>query len=131
VLPFRTLSLALTAALGFVPLMPPEHAHETETDGHRQIVLHQHSEPHAIGHLPAEHGPGRAFDHPDEPILTLSAVYTTSPLHVPAAPIRTVVAVVQPPQAGVGRASNRFVELLIHGPPSAPAALRGPPASLA
>ena len=129
VLRFPVFSLVLAAALGLVPLVPPEHAHQTETNGHRQVVVHQHSQAHAISHLPGGRDDRRAFDHPDDPILTLSTVYSAQASQLPAVPIRTVIATIQPLQAEAGRASYGFVELLIHGPPRVPAGPRAPPAS--
>ena len=129
VLRFPAFSLVLAAALGLVPLAPPEHAHQTETSGHRQIVVHQHSEAHAMGHPSGGRGDRRAFDHPDDPILTLSTVYTAQAPQLPAVPVRTVIAIIQPLQAEAGRASHGFVELLIHGPPRVPTGPRAPPAS--
>ncbi len=126
---FPACSLALVAAVGLAPLVPPEHAHKTEANGHQQIVVHQHSQPHAIGHLPGDRDSRRAFDHPDEPVLTLSTVYTTPAPPSLALPVRTFVAVIQPLRAETGRASYGFVELLIHGPPRSPAGLRAPPIS--
>lgn len=132
VLPFRALSLALIAAVGFLPAMPAEHAHETEENGHSRMVVHQHAQPHTIGHLPGEHH--RHFrqgtvDHPDDPVLTLSTVFTASTPQTLAVPVRVVVAIIEPVHLDVGRASTGFVERLIHGPPRAPSGLRAPPAS--
>ena len=126
-LAFRTLSLALTAALGLVPLVPAEHVHETETAGQRHVVVHQHSQPHAIGHLPGDGDRGRAFDHPDDPVLTISTVYTVPTPQVRAVPSLTVVALIQPLVMETGLALNGFVERLIHGPPRPRLSLRGPP----
>lgn len=126
-LAFRPLSLALTAALGLVPLIPAEHVHETETNGHRQVVVHQHSSPHAIGHLPGDRDDRRAFDHPDDPVLTLSTVYTVPMAQLPAVRSVTVVAMIQPLVAETGLALSGFVERLIHGPPRPRLSLRGPP----
>jgi hypothetical protein len=134
VLPFRTLSLALVAAVGFLPAMPAEHAHETETDGHVHLVVHQHAQPHTLGHLAGEHhrhDRQETVDHPDDPVLTLSTVFTTSPPQTLAVPVRVVVAIIQPVHLDVARASSGFVERLIHGPPRAPSGLRAPPVSLA
>lgn len=126
-LAFRTLSLALTAALGLVPLIPAEHVHETETNGHRQVVVHQHSSPHAIGHPPGDRDGRRAFDHPDDPVLTLSTVYTVPTAQLPAVRCLTVVAMIQPLVAEPDLALSGFVERLIHGPPHPRLSLRGPP----
>lgn len=126
----RALLPALVAALGLGPVVPPEHAHAVEEHGHREVVVHQHAHSHAIGHLPIGRDAHRAFDHPDEPLLTLSAVYTTPAPQLPAIPGRIVVGLVQPPLIEAGGPTNGFVELLIHGPPRAPTGLRAPPAFL-
>jgi len=134
VLPSRGVSLILAGALGMVPLLPAEHAHEVEADGHSRVVVHQHAQPHSIGHLPGAHhrrGRQQIVDHPDEPVLTLSTVFTNSTPHTLAIPLRVVVAIIQPVQLDLGRASTGFVERLIHGPPRAPSGLRAPPAFLA
>ena len=122
---------ALVAALGLGPVVPPEHAHAVEEHGHREVIVHQHAHAHAIGHLPLGRDVDRAFDHPDDPVLTLSAAYTTPAPQWLAAPSRTVVGLIEPPLIEAGSATNGFVELLIHGPPRAPTGLRAPPAFLA
>ena len=132
VLPFRTLSLTLVAAVALLPVVPPEHAHETEADGHIHLIVHQHAQPHTLGHLAGEHhrrDRQETVDHPDDPVLTLSTVFTTSPAQTLAVPVRVVVAIIQPVHLDVGRASTGFVERLIHGPPRAPTGLRAPPTS--
>ena len=126
---FRAVSLVLAALLGILPLVPAEHAHETEADGHSRIVVHQHAQAHSIGYHPGDHHRQGTVDHPDDPVLTLSTVFTTSAPQTLAAPVRMVVAVVQPVHLDVGRASSGFVERLIHGPPRAPSGLRAPPPS--
>ncbi|HEY3045693.1 MAG TPA: hypothetical protein VGJ39_16805 [Vicinamibacterales bacterium] len=118
-----------------MPLIPAEHAHETEADGHSRIVFHQHAQAHTIGHLAGEHHRHDrhyslgTVDHPDDPVLTLSTVFTASAQQTLAIPFRVVVAVIQPIHLDVGRASSGFVERLIHGPPRAPSGLRAPPPS--
>lgn len=124
--PLRVLSLALVMALGLVPLLPAEHVHELEADGHRHLVVHQHSHFHSILHVPEDRSGGPAFDHPDGPILTLSTVYTAPPPYVVAIPSR-IVDLIQPPDAETSGGSNAFVERLIHGPPRPRLSLRGPP----
>jgi len=125
------LSLALISSLAFAPVIPAEHAHEIEADGHRQVIVHQHAHPHAMGHAPHDRDSRRAFDHPDDPILTLTAVYTAPSPQLPALPVRTTVGAVQPLRLAVGYTATQLVELLIHGPPRAPNGLRAPPTFLA
>jgi hypothetical protein len=129
VLRYQPLCLTLAAIVGLLPAVPPEHAHEVETDGHLRIVVHQHSRLHAIGHVPVEHH--STVDHPDEPILTFSAVFTAPPAQIAGVPVRTVVAAIQPLDVDAREVSVGFVERLIHGPPRAPSGLRAPPAILA
>ena len=131
VLRVRTLSLALVAAIGLIPVMPPEHVHETEANGRPHIVVHQHAQAHTIGHLPGGHSHHGVLDHPDDPLFSFSAVFTTSAPQTLAVPVRTVVAIVQPLHADAQLVSIGFVERLIHGPPRSPSGLRAPPASLA
>jgi hypothetical protein len=121
-------STALVAALGVVPLVPAEHVHRTELDGHSQIVVHQHAQPHAIGHLPGGTLAGRTvFDHPDDPILTLSTVFTVPLPHPVPVPDRLVVLIVEPPQRDAREALIGLIERTIHGPPRPSLSLRGPP----
>jgi len=51
---------------------------------------------------------------PDEPILTISTVYTAPVPQLPYAQGRTFVAIILPLPAETGLASHGFVELLIH-----------------
>jgi hypothetical protein len=120
--------MALVAALGLVPLMPAEHAHRTELDGHSQIVVHQHAQPHAIGHLPAGTPAGRpVFDHPDDPVLTLSTVFIVPLPHAVPVLDRLFVPIVQPPPRDAREALIGLIERPIHGPPRPSLSLRGPP----
>ena len=93
--------------------------------------MHQHAHPHALGHAAHDRDSRRAFDHPDDPILTLTAVYTAPASHSPVLPARTVVGLVEPLRLEVGYTAKELVELLIHGPPRAPTGLRAPPTFLA
>jgi hypothetical protein len=122
------LSGLVGALLGLLPLAPPEHVHEVRTTGHVTVILHRHVEPHGIvRHSPA---PGSTAFDDDDPILTLTPVYT-----VPAPVVATPSS--SQPRAVIESPSPRFVwqamdvEHLIHGPPRTPPALRGPPFSLA
>jgi 1,6-anhydro-N-acetylmuramate kinase len=135
---FRAISLVLAGALGAAPLLPAQHAHEAEENGHSRIVLHQHAQPHTIGQLPGQnhrhdrdgrHDRQGTVDHPDDPVLTVSTVFTTSAPQTLGVPARVVVAAIQPVHVDIGRASSGFVERLIHGPPRAPSGLRAPPVS--
>jgi hypothetical protein len=127
VLHVRTLSLALVALLALVPLVPPEHAHQTETNGHLHFVVHQHSQFHGIGHVPS--GPGRqgVFDHPDDQVLTLSTVFIVPLPHPAPVPDRLLVPIIQPPPRDAREALIGLIERTIHGPPRPSLSLRAPP----
>jgi hypothetical protein len=115
----------LTVAIGLVPLAAPEHVHEREEDGHAQVVVHRHMPPHGFG----EHhrAPEAALDHDEEPVLTLTTVYTVPGPVVLAAPERSARALVEPPERQrIERVLTKF-DVPIHGPPRAPAGLRAPP----
>jgi hypothetical protein len=125
----RILCWPVIGALGLVPLAPAEHVHEMERNGHYEAVLRQHARPHAMVQIPSD--AGRAYDHLDEPILTLSTVYTAPARQAPVVPVLPVIAVLEPLQLAVAAAFSGVVELLIHGPPSALPGLRAPPVRLA
>ena len=120
----KLLIAVLAGAIGLLPVMPPEHVHETALpDGHHHLVVHRH----AAGHVSMPHpGSGPLIDDQD-PVLTLDALFTAPAQTVVSAPVLTTVSVPVPP-ATISRApQDQFVECLIHGPPRAPTDLRGPP----
>jgi len=121
---FRTLSLVLIAALGLAPLLPAEHVHETEVNGHSHVVVHQHLQLHGIEHALGGRG---VFDHPDDPILTLSTVFIVPAQHAVAVPDLPLVATIQTCQSDDGAAFIELVEWPIHGPPRPLPSPRGPP----
>jgi hypothetical protein len=124
----RLVSALLTAAAGLLPLAPAEHAHEIETDGHRNIVVHQHADAHRIAHAPVDREGARSFDHPDDPILTIATVFTTSTPQGAPTPARVTGAVLQLHLVRQARhLSLGLVERMIHGPPRAQIGLRAPP----
>ena len=124
----RVSSAVLAAAVGLGPIVPPEHVHETEEHGHHRLIVHRHAESHGLS---APAGPNhRSFHEDDDPVLTLAAVYTV-PV-APAVPAASAVAVSllpEPPLAATFHRASDAREPLIHGPPRAPALLRGPPRS--
>jgi len=121
---FRVAGALVAAVLALAPLLPAQHVHEAEEHGHVQRTVHQHLSPHAL--LP-EAGFRRHVEDDDEPILTLSAVFTIpASVHAVSAPLVDVVAFVDPPAAPSFLRHVPYVEPLIHGPPRAPASLRGP-----
>jgi hypothetical protein len=129
VLPVRPLSLALVAALAFAPLLPSEHVHEAEENGHTHVVVHQHAHAHPIGHLPAHSDRRGIVDHPDDPVLTLSRVFVVPIPHIFFAPACALIAVAdwQQPAATAREALMGLLEHPIHGPPRPVPTLRGPP----
>ena len=130
-LPLRRVSVVLAAAMAILPIVPPEHVHETtEPNGHRDLIAHRHTQAHLVEFVAAETHHGSAVDDEHNVIVTLDSVFTVpTGTYVPAAPSLPLVGALQEP-AEVGRAvPPHFVERLIHGPPRAPSALRGPPAS--
>ena len=126
----RSISLVLVAALALVPLLPSEHVHETEENGHAHVVVHQHAQAHPIGHLPARSDRRSIVDHPDDPVLTLSTVFVVPIPHILMSPHCLLIAVTdwQQPPAIAREALMGLVEHPIHGPPRPLPALRGPPA---
>jgi hypothetical protein len=121
----QLLAGALVAVSGAFPMAPPEHMHEAEDHGHVHAFIHRHLPAHAL----LDHAPHHfaTLDDDDDPVLTLSAVYTVSAPFVISVPVVSVVTVEPPPSAPVDRGSPH-VEILIHGPPRAPNGLRAPPA---
>jgi len=124
----RVSSAVLAAAIGLGPIVPPEHVHEMEEHGHHRMVVHRHAEAHPLTAPGARHH--RELHEDDDPVLTLTAVYTVpgSPVAPPASPALVVV-LPEPPVAVAFHRAGDLREPLIHGPPRAPASLRGPPRS--
>jgi hypothetical protein len=127
----RILASVLGVALGLLPIAPSEHMHEAEEHGHVHALIHRHLQPHGIlEHHAAE--PQSIDDHDDDPVLTLTNVYSVPVLPVFDSPPRIVSAVIEPPQPRrFDRAAFCDSEILIHGPPLAPTPPRAPPSSLA
>jgi len=123
----RVSSAVLAAAIGLGPIVPPEHVHETEEHGHHERVAHRHAEAHPL--VPAAPHDG-AFHDDDDPVLTLAATYTvpSAPALAPPSP-ESVVVLPAPVLAAAFHRAGDSREPLIHGPPRAPASLRGPPSS--
>ena len=112
----RVSGAVLAAAIGLGPIVPPEHVHETEEHGHHRLFV-----------PPGAH---REVHEDDDPVLTLTPLFT-----VPAAPAvspassATVIVLPEPPAAAAFHRAGDSREPLIHGPPRAPSLLRGPPSS--
>lgn len=122
----RVSSAVLAAAIGLGPIVPPEHVHETEEHGHHRMVVHRHVEAHPL----ATGAHRREVHEDDEPVLTLTSVYTVpvTPAVVPAS-AASVVVLPEPPVAVAFHRAGDSREPLIHGPPRAPTPVRGPPRS--
>lgn len=123
---FCVLHVALAVLLVVGPALPPEHVHEIEEEGHRALLVHHHFQVHNSLHHDADHA--AVVDHDDAAVMTVAPMFT-----VPAA--RTAIAApavvrlvrVDPPAAPPTHRVAEYVDLLIHGPPRAPASLRAPP----
>jgi hypothetical protein len=127
VLLLRVSSAVLAAAVGLGPIAPPEHVHETEEHGHHRLIVHRHAEAHQL--VPAG-SPHHALHEEDDPVLTLTPIYTVPGQPVlPAASPAFVVVLPEPQVATTFHRAGDSREPLIHGPPRAPALLRGPPRS--
>jgi hypothetical protein len=121
----RVLAGALALGLGIVPITPPEHVHEEE--GTHHLLIHRHLQSHELGRHDGDHP---TFDDDNDPVLTLTAVYTAS--SSPSVPHSEAAAVylVEPPTPNRPRRAITDFEILIHGPPRAPTSPRGPPSCL-
>ena len=118
------LALVLTAAIGSIPVVPPEHVHEADEHSDHHAVVHRHAAIHTgLHHTPDHDG---IFDDDDGNVVTLE----------PTCVVPSVVAFVAPISASPTQIDQpgytfavkaEYVERLIHGPPRAPTGLRGPP----
>ena len=120
----RLIALVLTAAVGWIPVAPPEHVHEAEEHGQHHAIVHRHAAAHTATHHDRDHD--GVLDDDDGSILTLEPIYTVPSavtLSIPSAPI----AVRLDPPVYTFAIKTEYVERLIHGPPRAPTGLRAPP----
>jgi hypothetical protein len=137
---WRLLAFVLTAAVGVLPMAPPEHVHDVDHDGHHETLAHRHAGGHAqhaagvIDHddhdrdHDAGHAPVAALDDEDSVLAALSTPTWTRPaLDAPDAPATAVVAWILPPAPATRVGHVADVERLIHGPPRTVTSLRGPP----
>jgi len=113
------------AALGAMPIAPPEHAHEAEEQGHHHVVVHRHTEPHEA--RPLHHHD--SVTDPDEPILTVAAVYTVPAWPSVETPMLAVDSPIESPKPVRINWPVPDVDTPIHSPPRAPTSLRAPPIS--
>jgi hypothetical protein len=117
----------LSLAIGLLPLAAPEHVHEREEHGHVQVVVHRHMPAHGFLEHHREHQ--ASLDDDDTPVLTLTPLYTVPASVVLAAPEQSASVLIEPlEQHSIERVPTEF-DVPIHGPPRAPAGLRGPPIS--
>ena len=122
----RGVSALLVFCVAALPLAPVTHVHETGGIGHHDRLVHSHSEAHHQRDAHAPHD-GATFDDQDTVVLTFDPVFALPhPSVVPATPVVHVRLTIEPPAADAFVAPV-FIEPLIHGPPRAPAAVRGPP----
>ncbi len=127
----RFFGATLAAAIGLVPLVPPEHVHEIEDDhGHIEFVVHRHARAHALVEDADHHEQRQTADHQNPPIATLDQEYVVPAIAHLAAPARTATAILAEPTMSRRVGFAGFVERLIHGPPRAPTLQRGPPSLL-
>src|SRR5262245_44734681 len=109
-------------------MAPVEHVHKTtDEDGHHHVVAHSHTEAHHHDLTAEPHH--ASVDDDDSVVLALDPVFAVPHAPVLRAPALWRVLVLPEPEVRLRSASPSFIERLIHGPPRAPSALRGPPAS--
>jgi hypothetical protein len=124
VLTRRFFGVLLSLALGWLPMAPAEHVHETEEHGQLHLVVHRHLAHHSVHHADDR---DRVLDDDDAPILTFTAVFLVprdaSPIPVPAI---TGIVIAAPASPARQRTPERLAPFP-HGPPRATASLRAPP----
>ncbi len=124
----RLVGAVLASAIGFVPLVPPEHVHEIEDDhGHIEFIVHRHAKAHGAFEEAGHHRHKQTVDHSDPPIATLDQDFVVPSVARLALPVSTAIRTFPEPAVSHRLAFVGFVERLIHGPPRAPTFLRGPP----
>jgi hypothetical protein len=145
---FRLISPFLVACLATLPLVPVAHVHETHGQGGHGFVVHSHDGRHHHAHPDdddaddhhattaghdAEHATesGRTVttvDHDSTVVARLDLVLASPQQLQSIEPATTDVVLLEiDDTAHARRAPAPVVERLIHGPPRAPAELRGPP----
>ena len=119
--------LYLMVMMGWSPVAPPEHAHESDDHhGDHGVLVHRHAQ----GHFAGSH----ETDHPElgeaaGPAVALDRAFILAAAIEWSGPVATaVVLLAEPPGSEGRRVISADVELLIHGPPRAPTGLRAPPA---
>lgn len=119
---------ALVAAMGLLPIVPPEHVHEGEAHGHAHVVMHRHEAFHGVADHDRQHE--SAVEDDDGPVLTLTTVYTVPIARGMPAPPPLVHFLAAPPAPSRLEPLVADVALLIHGPPRATTPPRAPPATI-
>jgi len=120
----RALGFLLALMIGGLPIVPPEHVHETDDHGHAGLLVHRH----LSAHTGAAHN--GVLDENEAPILTVDAVYTVPVVSgVIALPATRATAVIVLPVAVPISGHREQLAPLIHAPPRAPTGLRAPPRS--
>jgi hypothetical protein len=100
--------------------------HEGDAHGQHHLVVHRHLQPHGVtGH----HAPHRTEveDPDDDPVVTLTTVFTVSPIASLVTPPRVASELIEPPPLNRCERPCADVDTLIHGPPRAPTPSRAPP----
>jgi hypothetical protein len=120
----RLIVVVLAAAIGAIPVAPPEHVHEVEEHGQHHAVVHRHAAVHTGTHHDADHD--GVLDDDDGSIRTLEPIYTV-PTVVALAGVSATLATRIDQPAYTFAVKTEYVERLIHGPPRAPTGLRAPP----
>jgi hypothetical protein len=123
----RTLAGVLGAAMALLPIVPPEHVHETEEQGRIHVVVHRHAQLHDI--LEHHADDYQQVEDDDGPALALDSTFHLPAPTVLGSPARTVGELIDPPAPRRIDRSFADIELQIHGPPRAPTPLRAPPFS--
>jgi hypothetical protein len=120
--------LYLTVMMGWSPVAPPEHVHESDDDhGVHHLLVHWHAEGHFEGSHAADHA---ELGESESQTLTLDAAFMLPPSPVHSVPVSTAAIVLDEPTVpATRRVVADDVELLIHGPPRAPTGLRAPPSA--
>jgi hypothetical protein len=135
----------LAVLVGALPLVPAEHVHESDVDGHHEVLAHRHAESHVPGRSSHHHDDNAAadnaaaegaadstsdhgaFDHSPERAITLGVAFMAPVAYVGVVPFTPLIALLPAPPTAVPLGPVANVERLIHGPPRTPVGFRGPP----